>query len=155
MDDKNKTINIDSNLWSISPKQNRTRKKKETTKSKLDFDNKFTEQLNTLTEMLNNNKEKEPEYGNLKNGNKPTYRNYMSNHNNNSISDNTLLLDNTLSNNSISDNINSNNDVNKVKLGLNYKKRTAKVQIRVKNQEEKLKDKLKIMNRIITGNKEF
>ena len=91
MDDKNKTINIDSNLWSISPKQNRTRKKKETTKSKLDFDNKFTEQLNTLTEMLNNNKEKEPEYGNLKNGNKPTYRNYMSNHNNNSISDNTLL----------------------------------------------------------------
>ena len=139
MDDKNKTINIDSNLWSISPKQNRTRKKKETTKSKLDFDNKFTEQLNTLTEMLNNNKEKEPEYGNLKNGNKPTYRNYMSNHNNNSISDNTLLLDNTLSNNSISDNINSNNDVNKVKLGLNYKKRTAKVQIRGKKSRRKIK----------------
>lgn len=143
MDDKNKTINIDSNLWSISPKQNRTRKKKETTKSKLDFDNKFTEQLNTLTEMLNNNKEKEPEYGNLKNGNKPTYRNYMSNHNNNSISDNTLLLDNTLSNNSISDNINSNNDVNKVKLGLNYKKRTAKVQIRGKKSRRKIKRQIK------------
>ena len=138
MDDKNKTINIDSNLWSISPKQNRTRKKKETTKSKLDFDNKFTEQLNTLTEMLNNNKEKEPEYGNLKNGNKPTYRNYMSNHNNNSISDNTLLLDNT-----ISDNINSNNDVNKVKLGLNYKQRTAKVQIRGKKSRRKIKRQIK------------
>ena len=62
MDDKNKTISIDSNLWSISSKQNRSRKKKETTKSKVDFDNKFTEQLNSLTEMLNNNKNKEPEY---------------------------------------------------------------------------------------------
>ena len=43
----------------FSSKQNRSRKKKETTKSKVDFDNKFTEQLNSLTEMLNNNKNKE------------------------------------------------------------------------------------------------
>ena len=41
MDDKNKTISIDSNLWSISPKQNRTRKKKETRKYKMEGDNKW------------------------------------------------------------------------------------------------------------------
>ena len=147
MDDKNKTISIDSNLWSISPKQNRTRKKKETTKSKLEFDNKFTEQLNTLTEMLSknkdndNDKDKEPLYGNLKNGNKPTYRNYISN-TNDPISNNPIS-NNPISNNPISDNINSNNDVNKVKLGLNYKKRTAKVQISGKKSRRKIKNQIK------------
>lgn len=136
MDDKNKTISIDSNLWSISSKQNRSRKKKETTKSKVDFDNKFTEQLNSLTEMLNNNKNKEPEYGNLKNGNKPTYRNYISTSNNPTSHNNiTTNLDN---NNIIKDNEN-----NKVKLGLNYKKRTAKVQIRGKKSRRKIKKQIK------------
>ena len=136
MDDKNKTISIDSNLWSISYKQNRSRKKKETTKSKVDFDNKFTEQLNSLTEMLNNNKNKEPEYGNLKNGNKPTYRNYISTSNNPTSHNNiTTNLDN---NNIIKDNEN-----NKVKLGLNYKKRTAKVQIRGKKSRRKIKKQIK------------
>lgn len=136
MDDKNKTISIDSNLWSISSKQNRSRKKKETTKSKVDFDNKFTEQLNSLTEMLNNNKNKEPEYGNLKNGNKPTYRNYISASNNPTSHNNiTTNLDN---NNIIKDNEN-----NKVKLGLNYKKRTAKVQIRGKKSRRKIKKQIK------------
>lgn len=136
MDDKNKTISIDSNLWSISSKQNRSRKKKETTKSKVEFDNKFTEQLNSLTEMLNNNKNKEPEYGNLKNGNKPTYRNYISTSNNPTSHNNiTTNLDN---NNIIKDNEN-----NKVKLGLNYKKRTAKVQIRGKKSRRKIKKQIK------------
>ena len=136
MDDKNKTISIDSNLWSNSSKQNRSRKKKETTKSKVDFDNKFTEQLNSLTEMLNNNKNKEPEYGNLKNGNKPTYRNYISTSNNPTSHNNiTTNLDN---NNIIKDNEN-----NKVKLGLNYKKRTAKVQIRGKKSRRKIKKQIK------------
>ena len=136
MDDKNKTIRIDSNLWNISSKQNKNRKKKETTKSKVDFDNKFTEQLNSLTEMLNNNKNKEPEYGNLKNGNKPTYRNYISTSNNPTSHNNiTTNLDN---NNIIKDNEN-----NKVKLGLNYKKRTAKVQIRGKKSRRKIKKQIK------------
>ena len=136
MDDKNKTISIDYNLWSNSSKQNRSRKKKETTKSKVDFDNKFTEQLNSLTEMLNNNKNKEPEYGNLKNGNKPTYRNYISTSNNPTSHNNiTTNLDN---NNIIKDNEN-----NKVKLGLNYKKRTAKVQIRGKKSRRKIKKQIK------------
>ena len=136
MDDKNKTISIDYNLWSISSKQNRSRKKKETTKSKVEFDNKFTEQLNSLTEMLNNNKNKEPEYGNLKNGNKPTYRNYISTSNNPTSHNNiTTNLDN---NNIIKDNEN-----NKVKLGLNYKKRTAKVQIRGKKSRRKIKKQIK------------
>jgi hypothetical protein len=138
MDDKNKTINIDSNLWSISSKQNRSRKKKESTKSKTEFDNKFTEQLNTLTEMLN--KSKEPEYGILKNGNKPTYRTYMNNINNN------IGISNTPIENSILNSSNNNNDINetnKIKLGLNYKKRTAKVQIRGKKSRRKIKKQIK------------
>ena len=93
--------------------------------------------------MLNNNKEKEkePEYGNLKNGNKPTYRNFMNN-NNGPISDN-ILYDTAVSNNNNNNLINSNNDVNKVKLGLNYKKRTAKVQIRGKKSRRKIKKQIK------------
>ena len=86
--------------------------------------------------MLNNNKNKEPEYGNLKNGNKPTYRNYISTSNNPTSHNNiTTNLDN---NNIIKDNEN-----NKVKLGLNYKKRTAKVQIRGKKSRRKIKKQIK------------
>ena len=141
MDDKNKTINIDSNLWSISSKQNRSRKKKEPSKSKTDFDNKFTEQLNTLTEMLN--KSKDPEYGILKNGNKPTYRTYMNNNNNNiGISNNTSIENSILNSSSNNDN-NNNNETNKIKLGLNYRKRTAKVQIRGKKSRRKIKKTIK------------
>lgn len=139
MDDKNKTISIDSNLWSVSSKQNRSRKKKEQTKSKTEFDNKFTEQLNTLTEMLN--KSKEPEYGILKNGTKPTYRNYMNTINNNNnigISNNTSIENSILNSSS-----NNTNETNKIKLGLNYKKRTAKVQIRGKKSRRKIKKQIK------------
>ena len=140
MDDKNKTISIDSNLWSVSSKQNRSRKKKETINSKTDFDNKFTEQLNTLTEMLN--KSKDPEYGILKNGNKPTYRNYMNNNNNNiGISNNTAIENSIL--NSSSNNDSTTNETNKIKLGLNYRKRTAKVQIRGKKSRRKIKKQIK------------
>ena len=141
MDDKNKTISIDSNLWSVSSKQNRSRKKKETINSKTDFDNKFTEQLNTLTEMLN--KSKDPEYGILKNGNKPTYRNYMNNNNNNNIgiSNNTAIENSIL--NSSSNNDSTTNETNKIKLGLNYRKRTAKVQIRGKKSRRKIKKQIK------------
>jgi hypothetical protein len=138
MDDKNKTINIDSNLWSVSSKQNRSRKKKEQTKSKTEFDNKFTEQLNTLTEMLN--KSKEPEYGILKNGTKPTYRNYMNTINNNNNNNNTnTAIENSILNSSNNDT----NETSKIKLGLNYKKRTAKVQIRGKKSRRKIKKQIK------------
>ena len=139
MDDKNKTINIDSNLWSISSKQNRSRKKKEPSKSKTDFDNKFTEQLNTLTEMLN--KSKDPEYGILKNGNKPTYRTYMNNNNNNIGISNNTSIENSISNSSSNDS--TTNETNKIKLGLNYRKRTAKVQIRGKKSRRKIKKTIK------------
>jgi hypothetical protein len=139
MDDKNKTINIDSNLWSISSKQNRSRKKKEPSKSKTDFDNKFTEQLNTLTEMLN--KSKDPEYGILKNGNKPTYRTYMNNNNNNIGISNNTSIENTILNSSSNDS--TTNETNKIKLGLNYRKRTAKVQIRGKKSRRKIKKQIK------------
>lgn len=143
MDDKNKTISIDSNLWSISSKQNRSRKKKEQTKSKTEFDNKFTEQLNTLTEMLN--KSKEPEYGILKNGNKPTYRNYMNTiNNNNTTTTNTGISNNTdIENSILNSNNNNTNETNKIKLGLNYRKRTAKVQIRGKKSRRKIKKQIK------------
>ena len=139
MDDKNKTINIDSNLWSISSKQNRSRKKKEPSKSKTDFDNKFTEQLNTLTEMLN--KSKDPEYGILKNGNKPTYRTYMNNNNNNIGISNNTSIENSILNSSSNDS--TTNETNKIKLGLNYRKRTAKVQIRGKKSRRKIKKQIK------------
>lgn len=143
MDDKNKTISIDSNLWSVSSKQNRSRKKKEQTKSKTEFDNKFTEQLNTLTEILN--KSKEPEYGILKNGNKPTYRNYMNTINNNSnTTTNTGISNNTdIENSILNSNNNNTNETNKIKLGLNYRKRTAKVQIRGKKSRRKIKKQIK------------
>ncbi len=148
MDDKNKTINIDSNLWSVSSKQNRSRKKKEQTKSKTEFDNKFTEQLNTLTEMLN--KSKEPEYGILKNGNKPTYRNYMNSINNNNnntnagINNNNTAIENSILNSSSNNNsTTTTNETNKIKLGLNYRKRTAKVQIRGKKSRRKIKKQIK------------
>jgi len=139
MDDKNKTINIDSNLWSVSSKQNRSRKKKDQTKSKTEFDNKFTEQLNTLTEMLN--KSKEPEYGILKNGNKPTYRTYMNTINNTTGISNNTDIENSILNSS--SNNSSINETNKIKLGLNYKKRTAKVQIRGKKSRRKIKKQIK------------
>tara|TARA_A100001015_G_scaffold270220_1_gene322580 strand:- start:489 stop:1094 length:606 start_codon:yes stop_codon:yes gene_type:complete len=136
MDDKNKTISIDSNLWSVSSKQNRSRKKKDQIKSKTEFDNKFTEQLNTLTEMLN--KSKEPEYGILKNGNKPTYRTYMNTINNNN---NNTAIENSILNSTSNDS--TNNEINKIKLGLNYRKRTAKVQIRGKKSRRKIKKQIK------------
>ena len=139
MDDKNKTINIDSNLWSISSKQNRSRKKKEPSKSKTDFDNKFTEQLNTLTEMLN--KSKDPEYGILKTGNKPTYRTYVNNNNNNIGISNNTSIENSILNSSSNDS--TTNETNKIKLGLNYRKRTAKVQIRGKKSRRKIKKQIK------------
>ena len=135
MDDKNKTISIDSNLWSVSSKQNRSRKKKDQIKSKTEFDNKFTEQLNTLTEMLN--KSKEPEYGILKNGNKPTYRTYMNTINNNN---NNTAIENSILNSTSNDS--TNNEINKIKLGLNYRKRTAKVQIRGKKSRRKIKKQI-------------
>ena len=144
MDDKNKTINIDSNLWSVSSKQNRSRKKKDQTKSKTEFDNKFTEQLNTLTEMLN--KSKEPEYGILKNGNKPTYRTYMNTMNNTNTNTNEGINNTAIENsilNSSSNNTTTTNEPNKIKLGLNYRKRTAKVQIRGKKSRRKIKKQIK------------
>ena len=77
----------------------------------------------------------------LKNGNKPTYRTYMNNNNNNIGISNNTSIENSILNSSSNDS--TTNETNKIKLGLNYRKRTAKVQIRGKKSRRKIKKQIK------------
>ena len=80
-----KKIEFDSSLWQVGRKSrkstsmssNRTRKKKVDAP---EFDDAFSNQLSRLSNIIENNKEKQqPMWGNLKNGNLPTYRTYINN----------------------------------------------------------------------------
>jgi hypothetical protein len=170
MESNAKTLKID---WDdFKPSKKKTRKKKNSQKNppmQL-FDSTFNKQLNNLSNIISEQNiqsiQPEPEYGNLKHGNKPTYKmlqqnpsnnynnninnsnsNNYNNNSNNSISNNYNNNSNNNNNNSNSSNSNSSNSNSnkprKYKIGIDRCLKTAKVVIQGKKSRRKIKRLIK------------
>lgn len=131
-----KTIEINQDLWNLKPSRKKTTPKDNKKSASINhFDSMFTKQLNELTEIIEKSKQnthpnessREPQYGNLKNGNKPTYRNLYAN----SSSDTTN---------------NQYRPSNTIKYGFNPSKQTTKILIKGKKTRRKIKRKIKDIN---------
>lgn len=138
----------------FKPSKRKTRKntKSQNKASTQLFDSTFNQQLNNLSNIISEQNpqtlQQEPLYGNLKNGNKPTYRMFQQLPTNNNNSNNSSSNYNS-SNNSSSNNSSNNNTTTisskprKYKIGIDRHSKTAKVVIQGKKSRRIIKKLIK------------